>query len=380
MADVKCPIPITKMIMPSERYSIKCPYTMEPEEIAIHNTANDASAMSEVSYMVRNNNTVSFHFAIDDTRAVQGIELNRNSWNAGDGKNGRGNRKAISIEICYSKSGGQRFTKAEDNTAKFVAFLLYQYGWGIEKVKKHQNYNGKYCPHRTLDMGWHRFITVTKNYLAAYTKQIEETKPLKYKVGDEVVFSKCYVASQALVGNYIPASKMDRNYGKITKVYEGTNNPYLLDDGLCFVNDECITGYYKKQSAPKVETPVVNNNTTKYKVGDDVKFSKCYISSTKKSNESIPVSRMAKNHGKITKVYKGANNPYLLDGGMCFVNDDSIVGIYKESTIVNHKVKINETLSGIANKYGTTVSAILKLNPNIKNPNVIYKDQIIRVK
>ena len=152
---------LTKVTCPSNKISIKCPYSMTPTRLVIHNTANDASAMSEISYMLGNNKEVSFHFAVDDYRVVQGIETNRNAWHAGDG-HGKGNMEGIAIEICYSKSGGDRFTKAEQNAAKFIASLLKQYGWGIDKVTKHQDYSGKYCPHRTLDMGWERFLNMIR--------------------------------------------------------------------------------------------------------------------------------------------------------------------------------------------------------------------------
>ena len=39
-----------------------------------------------------------------------------------------------------------------------IADILKRYGWGVDRVTKHQDYNGKYCPHRTLDAGWDRFI------------------------------------------------------------------------------------------------------------------------------------------------------------------------------------------------------------------------------
>lgn len=74
---------ITNVVCPESKYPIKCPYTMEPEYITVHNTANDASAMSEVSYMLGNNNKVSFHAAVDNERVVTGIPFNRNTWNAG---------------------------------------------------------------------------------------------------------------------------------------------------------------------------------------------------------------------------------------------------------------------------------------------------------
>jgi N-acetylmuramoyl-L-alanine amidase CwlA len=151
---------ITKVNCPSNKVSIKCPYSMSPTRIVVHNTANDASAMSEISYMLGNSNYTSFHYAVDDYRVVQGIEENRNSFNAGDGANGKGNREGISIEICYSKSGGDRFTNAEQNAVHLIVDILRRYGWGIDKVTKHQDYSGKYCPHRTLDMGWQRFLNM----------------------------------------------------------------------------------------------------------------------------------------------------------------------------------------------------------------------------
>lgn len=138
---------------------------MKPTRIVVHNTANDASAVNEISYMRSNSLKVSFHYAVDDKEIVQGIPENRNAWHAGDG-NGKGNREGIGIEICYSKSGGDRFIKAEQNAAWFISTLLKKYGWGIDKVTKHQDYMNKYCPHRTLDMGWQRFLNIIKDNMA----------------------------------------------------------------------------------------------------------------------------------------------------------------------------------------------------------------------
>lgn len=152
---------VRQMLVDKSKYRIKCPYSMTPTRIVVHNTANDASANNEISYMRSNNNETSFHFAVDDKEVVQGIPLNRNAWHAGD-SHGKGNMEGIAIEICYSKSGGDRFIKAEQNAAKFIAQLLKERGWGIDKVTKHQDYSGKYCPHRTLDMGWERFLNMIR--------------------------------------------------------------------------------------------------------------------------------------------------------------------------------------------------------------------------
>ena len=157
---------IVNMLVPQSKYAIKCPHEMKPEFIIIHNTANDASAINEIAYMIGNDKKVSFHCAIDDLHIVQGIPFDRNSWNATDGGNGDGNRKGISIEICYSKSGGDKFKEAERLAAEYTAYLLKQYGWGIDKVKKHDDfYPQKKCPHRTLQEGWQRFLDMVKLYM-----------------------------------------------------------------------------------------------------------------------------------------------------------------------------------------------------------------------
>ena len=157
---------IVKMLLPESKYSIKCPHSMNPEFIIIHNTANDASAMAEISYMIGNNKKVSFHCAIDNYRIVQGVPFDRNTWNATDGGNGTGNRKGIALEICYSKSGGERFEEAQKLAAEYTAYLLKQYNWGIDKVKKHEDfYPAKGCPHRTLSEGWQNFLNLVQSYM-----------------------------------------------------------------------------------------------------------------------------------------------------------------------------------------------------------------------
>ncbi|MDF9491352.1 N-acetylmuramoyl-L-alanine amidase [Bacillus cereus] len=154
---------IRKKLVDPSKYSTKCPYTMNPEFITVHNTYNDATAENEVSYMIRNDNQVSFHIAVDDKEAVQGIPLERNAWHCGDG-GGNGNRKSIGVEICYSLSGGDRYYKAEDNAAIVVAQLMKQYNIPISKVRTHQSWSGKYCPHRMLaEERWNSFIERVQN-------------------------------------------------------------------------------------------------------------------------------------------------------------------------------------------------------------------------
>ena len=149
---------IKQCLVPTAKYNIKCPHTMKAEYITVHNTSNDASAENEIKYMSTNNNQVSYHFAVDDKEVIQGLPLDRNGWHCGDG-NGNGNRKSIGIEICYSKSGGERYTKAEENTVVLIAQLLKERGWGTDRVKQHYDWSKKNCPHRIRnEKRWDGFL------------------------------------------------------------------------------------------------------------------------------------------------------------------------------------------------------------------------------
>ena len=77
------------------------------------------------------------------------------------------------------------------------------------------------------------------------------------------------------------------------------------------------------QGKKTVSTPTTNNGL-KYHVGQKVRFSTCYRSSTDPISKAIGANRMLRDIGTITATYPGAHNPYLLDNGLCFVNDGDI--------------------------------------------------------
>lgn len=171
-----------------EKYSIKCPYAMTPQYITIHNTWNDASAENEVSYMQRNGNEVSFHAAVDDKQVVEGLPLNRNSWSCGDKANGDGNRKGISVEICYSKSNPNGlYYKAEENAVWYVAYLMNKFNLSIDRLRRHKDWSGKNCPHRIIEDGSWEGFKGRVDWCMKELKGLNSTKPsatMDYKIGD----------------------------------------------------------------------------------------------------------------------------------------------------------------------------------------------------
>lgn len=236
---------IVKKIVPESRYYLKCPYEMTPTRIVVHNTANDATARNEISYMTNNDYETSFHYAVDDKEIVQGLPENRNGWHASDG-NGKGNREGIAIEICYSKSGGDRFIKAEENAVDLIVDILNRYNWDIDKVTKHQDYTNKYCPHRTLDLGWDRFINMIKDKLS-------ETRARPFVVG-EILYNKedLYLHETAGYGGGLMLLKKDTK--SVVKKYHYNKGLYMALGDTNSYYDAAWTDEYSKFTT---EEPIV---------------------------------------------------------------------------------------------------------------------------
>ena len=255
-------VPIVKMIVPSSRYYLKCPYEMTPTRIVVHNTANDASARNEITYMTNNDYETSFHYAVDDKEIVQGLPENRNGWHASDG-NGKGNREGIAIEICYSKSGGDRFIKAEENAVDLIVDILNRYNWNIDKVTKHQDYTNKYCPHRTLDMGWDRFLNMIK-------EKLNETRERPFIIGDIIYNTNdLYLHETAGYGGKSMLLKKDTK--GVVKKYHYNNGLYMALGDATSYYDAAWTNEFEKftKKAPEEEKPRVQEENKETSMRND---------------------------------------------------------------------------------------------------------------
>lgn len=69
-------------------------------------------------------------------------------------------------------------------------------------------------------------------------------------------------------------------------------------------------------------------------------------------------------------------NPQITNPNVIYVGQAIAVPAGGAST---YTIQRGDTLRIIANKFGTTVDALLALNPKIKNPNLIYVGQVITV-
>ncbi|CAF1017212.1 unnamed protein product [Rotaria sordida] len=133
--------------------------------ITIHNTANKATAINEASYLNtrRDNQYISFHYVVDNVHALQLLPDNTNGWHAGDG-NGEGNKASIGIEIAQSTNDNIAIRNASiENGARLAARLLKRFNFGVDRLRKHQDWSGKRCPHDILDRyGWTNFVNLVQ--------------------------------------------------------------------------------------------------------------------------------------------------------------------------------------------------------------------------
>lgn len=168
--------------LPQNKYWQKASHAMTPKGIVVHNTAGANSARTERNTMVNANNSISYHVVIDEKEVIEIIPFNRNAWHAGDGAYGFANRNLIGVEIARSTSDKALYLQAEDNTVVYLANVLKQYGWGVDKLYKHKQFTATACPHRTEELGWKRFIDKVQKELDKLNNPKEEKpKVSKYQ-------------------------------------------------------------------------------------------------------------------------------------------------------------------------------------------------------
>ncbi len=164
---------VTVDLIKKTLYPYKCPYLNKPQAIIIHNAATPNGTAKALNNALHNSKEYkSWHFSVDDKDVIESLPLNRNAFATGDGAYGLGNRTGIHIEIAKDNDNDSKeeWLKARDNGAKLAAELLHNYGWGIDNLKKHQDYkmtdgSYKYCPHKILDEGWDDFKFLVARYL-----------------------------------------------------------------------------------------------------------------------------------------------------------------------------------------------------------------------
>ncbi len=97
-------------------------------------------------------------------------------------------------------------------------------------------------------------------------------------------------------------------------------------------------------------------------------------------------SEIAQEHGLTTAALKALNpgirNMNMIQAGQVLnisLSQNGSSGSSSVKSTAKYTVKSGDTLSGIASKHGMSLSALLKLNTQITNPNVLRVGQVIRI-
>ena len=156
---------IIKMLTKKNCY----PGQNKPAYVVVHETDNwskGADAKAHATAMKNGNLAGTVHYYVDSKSIYQTLAHEDGAWAVGDGKGKYGitNRNSINIEICVNPETD--YYKAVDKAEQLAASLLKQYGWGVDRLKRHYDASRKHCPRRIIDEGlWEQFKATTKKYM-----------------------------------------------------------------------------------------------------------------------------------------------------------------------------------------------------------------------
>mgnify|MGYP004507354111 CR=1 FL=1 len=188
----------------------------------------------------------------------------------------------------------------------------------------------------------------------------------KYHVGDYVSYHIIYASSTS--ENELTPSITE---GTITNIIASARNPYLINDGTGWINDDCIDNNNENTSEP--ELPDIEESTGfAHSIGEYVTYSALFASSASEE----PLNPLYTD-GTITAIAEGARNPYLIENGRGWVNDSVINGSsapednYEEPSYDTYEVESGDCLSAIGDKLGVDWYSIAEAN-GIGEPYTIY--------
>lgn len=192
----------------------------------------------------------------------------------------------------------------------------------------------------------------------------------KYHVGDYVSYHTIYASSTSENG-LTPSI----TGGTITNIIASARNPYLINDGTGWVNDDCIVENNDENTSEPGSPDVEESTGLTHSVGEYVTYSALFASSTSEE----PLNPLYTD-GTITAIAEGARNPYLIENGRGWVNDSVINGssapedTYEEPSYDTYEVESGDCLSAIGDKLGVDWYSIAEAN-GIGEPYTIYPGQ-----
>lgn len=260
--------PVEVRLIPAGQVNQRSGLALAPAYSTWHDTDNKAkgaNAESHARWMAEgcpdnngNPTDTSWHFTVDDGKAIQHIPLNEVAWHAGDGYNGPGNRTSIAIEECVNSD--RDAAKTRRNAAELHAFLIKSLklqGATVNALVQHNRWSGKDCPAEIRRLGlWPSVVNQVGQFLTAGVPSTPSYAPAHpVAKGSQIINDHQFLApgGKTFQRDTIPAEYGDgldnptgptiKKGTKITQdqishVVQGTNgNLYLVLTGVSGVAD-----------------------------------------------------------------------------------------------------------------------------------------------
>ena len=162
---------ITERIIPKNKYN-RPGTRSEPGRICVHYTGQAGTDADKLALFYKNvaagmfpdkpNSWTSTQYIIGMNGKIIRIIPDNEIAYAASGKN----NGTLHIEVCYSKAGGEFEEASIEALRELVQYLMKKYGIPAEKVLRHYDLTGKYCPWFYVDENrWaalHEYITATE--------------------------------------------------------------------------------------------------------------------------------------------------------------------------------------------------------------------------
>ena len=125
------------------------------EYIVIHYTSNQGdTAKNNADYFAREKVGASAHYFCDENEIWQSVKDTDTAWHCG-AKTYRHpdcrNANSVGVEICMNDKKGNVRQGSIATAAELVRYLMQRYGVPVDRVIRHYDVTGKYCPGPMVD-------------------------------------------------------------------------------------------------------------------------------------------------------------------------------------------------------------------------------------
>ena len=149
--------------------------------IVVHYTSNKGdTAKNNADYFAREKVGASAHFFVDENEIWESVPETGVAWHCGATQYKHSecrNANSIGVEICMNDRAGKIRKGSIDHAARLVRELMQRYQIPPERVLRHYDVTGKYCPRPMVD---------NPALWQAFKNQIKETEEMRYKYYDDM--------------------------------------------------------------------------------------------------------------------------------------------------------------------------------------------------